>query len=314
MSMTSELRDELLKVSPGTDNCRRASVAAILRVCAEIRMTSGGIKIEAEVPTEAVGRMLRRELAEQHGVKATIVAIDSNTHLAGRYHVVVGGESGGGRLAAASGLIDRNGDPILGLPPLVIGGSPGEAAAALRGIFLVSGKLKGPTHSPALELACPTPEAACGVQSCADRAGVLSVLRSRKSISYVIVRDPDDIACLLTMMGAVSGRMLWERQRSRQIMIRKAQLSNANTLRATRAAVDTAAKVAAALEVLGDAAPPHLAAAGRLRLERKTASLDELGRASNPPVSKDTMAGQLRRLIIMAEQRKTDTVAAVATS
>lgn len=306
MTMTSELRDELLKVQPGPASCRRAMVSAMLRMCAEIRMSRAGLKVEAEVPTEAVARLLRREIADLYGISSEIVAISSNTYLNGRYHVVVTGESGGSRLAAGAGLINGSGDPIWGMPPLVVGGSPGDAAAALRGAFLVCGTLSGPTHSPVLEMRCPAAETAYGAHSCAQRVGVVTLVRELRGVSRVLVRDADDIGRLLTAMGATGGRMLWERHCARQTMIRRAHLANANTVRATRAAVSTAAKVAEALELLGDTVPDHLADTGRLRIERKNASLEELGRASDPPLTKDAVAGRLRRLLALAEQHRAD--------
>jgi DNA-binding protein WhiA len=306
MSMTSELRDELLHISSDTDSCRRTMVAAMLRVCAELRVSRVGLKVEAEVPTETVARLLRREIAQLYSIKAEIVAIASTSYLKGRYHVVVTGERGGGRLAAETGLMNVSGEPIWGMPSRVVGGSPGEVAAALRGMFLVCGTISGPTHSPVLELCCPAVETAYGAHSCAARVGVVTLVRELRSVSRVLVRDADDIGRLLGSMGSTSGRMLWERHRARQTMIRRAHLANANTVRATRAAVSTSAKVAEALAILGDDAPTHLVETGRLRIERRNASLEELGRASDPPLTKDSVAGRLRRLLALAEQCKSD--------
>ena len=52
-----------------------------------------------------------------------------------------------------------------------------------------------------------------------------------------------------------------------------------------------------------DDAPEHLRAAGRLRVANKQASLDELGRLSDPPLTKDAIAGRIRRLLAMADRR-----------
>jgi len=56
-------------------------------------------------------------------------------------------------------------------------------------------------------------------------------------------------------------------------------------------------------EKLGDTVPEHLAAAGRLRLEHKQASLEELGQLSDPPLTKDAVAGRIRRLLAMADKK-----------
>jgi DNA-binding protein WhiA len=54
--------------------------------------------------------------------------------------------------------------------------------------------------------------------------------------------------------------------------------------------------------VLGEHASEHLREAGRLRIEHPTASLEELSQRCDPPMSKDAMAGRLRRLIATAER------------
>ena len=43
--------------------------------------------------------------------------------------------------------------------------------------------------------------------------------------------------------------------------------------------------------------------AGRLRLEHKQASLEELGQLSDPVLTKDAIAGRIRRLLAMADKR-----------
>ncbi|NUT08855.1 MAG: DNA-binding protein WhiA, partial [Nonomuraea sp.] len=76
--------------------------------------------------------------------------------------------------------------------------------------------------------------------------------------------------------------------------------------RSARAAVAAGARVQRALEILGDEAPDHLVVAGRLRVEHKQASLEELGQIADPPLTKDAIAGRIRRLLAMADKRASD--------
>ena len=84
---------------------------------------------------------------------------------------------------------------------------------------------------------------------------------------------------------------------------RLANFDDANLRRSARAAVAAGARVARALEILGDEAPEHLLAAGRLRIEHSQASLEELGSLADPPMTKDAVAGRIRRLLAMADKR-----------
>jgi voltage-gated potassium channel Kch len=82
--------------------------------------------------------------------------------------------------------------------------------------------------------------------------------------------------------------------------------SLANLRRSARAAVAAGARVQRALEILGDEVPDHLREAGTLRLEHKQASLEELGQLAQPPMTKDAVAGRIRRLLAMADKRASD--------
>ena len=61
-----------------------------------------------------------------------------------------------------------------------------------------------------------------------------------------------------------------------------------------------------ALEILGTDAPEHLTTAGMLRIEHRQASLEELGQLADPQLTKDAIAGRIRRLLAMADKRARD--------
>uniref|UniRef100_UPI0024572953 DNA-binding protein WhiA n=1 Tax=Nocardia farcinica TaxID=37329 RepID=UPI0024572953 len=82
-----------------------------------------------------------------------------------------------------------------------------------------------------------------------------------------------------------------------------ANIDDANVGGAARAAVAAAARVERALEILGEDVPDHLAAAGKLRVQHRQASLEELGQLADPPMTKDAVAGRIRRLLSMADRR-----------
>ena len=69
------------------------------------------------------------------------------------------------------------------------------------------------------------------------------------------------------------------------------------------AVVAACARVERALEILADEVPDHLQLAGQLRLEHKQASLEELGQLHEPVLTKDAIAGRIRRLLAMADKR-----------
>ena len=87
---------------------------------------------------------------------------------------------------------------------------------------------------------------------------------------------------------------------------RLANFDDANLRRSARAAVAASARVARALEIFGDEIPGHLKEAGELRINFGQASLEELGSLAVPPMTKDAIAGRIRRLLAMADKRAHD--------
>lgn len=87
---------------------------------------------------------------------------------------------------------------------------------------------------------------------------------------------------------------------------RLANFDDANLRRSARAAVAAGARVQRAMEILGDDVPEHLLLAGRLRLEHQQASLEELGALADPPLTKDAIAGRIRRLLALADKQAAD--------
>src|SRR5262249_43379265 len=168
------------------------------------------------------------------------------------------------------------------------------------------GSLTEPGRSSALEVSCPGPEAALALVGAARRLGVSAKAREVRGADRVVVRDGEAIGALLTRMGAQDTRLVWEERRMRREVRatanRLANFDDANLRRSARAAVAAAARVERALEILGDTVPEHLASAGKLRVEHRQASLEELGRLADPPMTKDAVAGPVRRRLSLAER------------
>jgi cell division protein WhiA len=309
MAMTGVVKDELSRLSVLKPCCRKAEVSTLLRFAGGLHLVSGRIVIEAELDTGAAARRLRKDIADVFGHTSDVVVLaPSGLRKGNRYVVRVfrDGES----LARQTGLIDNNGRPVRGLPRHVVAGAGCDSESAWRGAFLAHGSLTEPGRSMSLEVTCPGPEAALALVGAARRLKIHANAREVRGVDRVVVRDGDAISALLTRLGAHDSVLAWEERRMRREVRatanRLANFDDANLRRSARAAVAAGARVARALEILGDEAPEHLVAAGRLRLEHKQASLEELGQLANPPLTKDAIAGRIRRLLAMADKRAGD--------
>ncbi len=309
MAMTAQVKAELAGTKVTKACCRKSEVSSMLRFAGGLHIVGGRIVVEAELDTGAAARRLRRDIAEVYGHPSDVVMVSGNGIRRGsRYvvRVVRDGEA----LARQTGLLDGRGRPVRGLPPQVVAGAGCDAVAAWRGAFLAHGSLTEPGRSSSMEVTCPGPEAALALVGAARRLGISAKAREVRGVDRVVIRDGDAIGALLTRLGAHESLMAWEERRMRREVRatanRLANFDDANLRRSARAAVAAGARVERALQILGDEVPDHLQLAGRLRLEHKQASLEELGQLHDPILTKDAIAGRIRRLLAMADKRARD--------
>ncbi len=309
MALTAQVKDELARLKVDRTSCRKAEVSATLRFAGGLHIISGRIVVEAELDTGAAARRLRQAISEVYGHESDVIVVSGGGLRRGsRYvvRVVKEGES----LARQTGLLDNRGRPVRGLPPQVVSAGVGEAEAAWRGAFLAHGSLTEPGRSSALEVTCPGPEAALALVGAARRLGISAKAREVRGIDRVVIRDGDAISAMLARLGAHDAMLVWEERRVRREVRgtanRLANFDDANLRRSARAAVAAGARVERAFEILGDELPDHLRQAGELRLAHKEASLEELGKLADPQLTKDAVAGRIRRLLATADKRAAD--------
>lgn len=305
MSLTADVKLELLRLRAKSTQARAAEVTSVLRFAGGLQLISGRIAVEAQVDSERLARRLARELAELYGVRARIsVATGAHGRSPDSYLVRV--LEAGETLARQTGLMDARRHTVRGLPNRLTTGTREDLAAIWRGAFLAAGSLTEPGRSSALEVVTPNSESAMALVGAAGRLGVASRAREVRGVHRVVIREGEAIAAMLTIIGASETVASWEamrqRRETRATANRLVNFDDANLRRSAQAAVTACARVERALEILGDDAPDHLKYAGHLRLQHRDASLDELGRQAEPPMTKDAVAGRIRRLLALADK------------
>lgn len=305
MSLTAGVKDELVRVGVTRRDPLIAEISTLLRFVCSMRPVGNDLVIEAEVDTEEIAMRVIRAIDHLFHFSVDLNILGSGVGTPRRYLLQMNDH--GRDLARLLGLLDRRGVPIRGIPAAVVGGTREDAAAAWRGAFLAHGSLTEPTRSHNLDLTCPCPEAALAMVGAARRLNVSAKTRELRGADRVVLRDAEEIGKLLLAIGAPETFDNWERQRKRREVRatanRLANFDDANLRRSARAAVASAARVERAIEILGADIPEHLLAAGLLRLEHRQSSLEELGRLADPEMTKDAIAGRIRRLLTLADRR-----------
>lgn len=313
MGLTADIKAEIAGTTVTASNARRSEVGAMIRFAGKLRLGDNNpgrspesLVVSLDVDSSDVAERARQHIVDLYDIHA-VVSDRTQSSKKPVFEVEWSRRGEGLDVARRLGLLDRAGRPVRGLPPRIVHGTAVDCEAAWRGAFLVRGSVTEPGRSSALEVIAPQTAAAIGLIGCARRLGIAAKNREVRGAERVQVREGDAIGALLSRMGAHRTRIEWDEQRKRReahtSTNRLANFDDANLRRSARAAAAAAARVQRATELLGDDIPEHLAAAGRLRTEHRHSSLEELGELADPPISKDAIAGRIRRLLSLADRR-----------
>ena len=302
---TSMAKDELSRHAAIKPCCRKAEVSTMLRLAGGIHRGQAGLVIEAELDTGAAARRLRTAIADVFGHQADHVLTpggpDTRRHL-----VRIGDSRAAENLARQAGLVSADGRRVSGLPAQVVTGAACDCEAALRAAFLAAGSLTPAGRSTTLEITCPGFETALAVAGAARRLGVPARTRDVRGVDRVTIKGGDEVMATLTRMGAHRTVRAFEApplHLASSSTRSAAGFEGANQRRCEQAAETARTRAQRALEILGHDAPEHLIAAGQLRIRHRLISLTELAQAADPPLTKDALAGRIRRLLAKADLR-----------
>jgi len=307
MALTNDLKYELTKLKPSKGELRLAELSVILRFTAAVHVVNATMVLEAEFDSSQLAGRVKSEIKELFGIDARVEILNaSGVRKSSRHNLRVVKQTD--LLVRQTGLYYPTGKPVRGIHSRFVSDSIEVAAAVWRGALLAHGSLTDPGRSSSLEVSCPSNEAASSLVGLAKRLGIPGAKsREVRGVHRVVIREGEEISKLLEIVGASGIKLRWDQLRAkrevRSTANRLANFDDANLRRSAQAAVASGARVARALEILGPDIPAHLKYAGELRLMHKQASLDELGHLATPPMTKDAVAGRIRRLLAMADKR-----------
>jgi DNA-binding protein WhiA len=309
MALTADLKYELIKLRPSKAELRLAELSVILRFTSSVVDINATKIFEAEFESSQLAVRVKSEIKELFGIDSRVDILHaSGVRKSARHNLRVSNQADLLLLVRKTGLYYPTGKPVRGIHSSFVSDSVEVAASVWRGALLAHGSLTDPGRTASLEVSCPSNEAASSLVGLAKRLGIPGAKsREVRGVHRVVIREGDDISKLLSLVGASSIQSRWDNLRAkrevRSVASRLANFDDANLRRSAQAAVAAGARVARALEILGPDIPAHLKHAGELRLNHKQASLDELGHLATPPMTKDAVAGRIRRLLAMADKK-----------
>lgn len=307
-ALTSLVKDEIAQVYPQLASSLVAEISTMFRFAGGLEINAGQVSVQAELTHPGAARHLWELVHKVYRMDPELIAVKNNMRHGNRYLVRI--SHNGERIARHMGLLDSKGRPVRGLAANIVGGSKSDAVAAWRGAFLARGTLLEPGRNAALEVTCPSLEAAYAIGGLARRLDIPYRARESRGAYRVDIREGDAISAMLTRIGAHEAVLRWEEIRTERevhgAVNRLANFDDANMRRSADAAVVAVIRVKRAFEILGDEVPDNLRQAGQFRIDFPDDSLNALGERLSPPATKDAVAGRLRRLNTMADKRAAD--------
>lgn len=309
---TEAVKEELARAAVGKACCCRAEVATMLRFAGTVSGDRGRVVVAAELDTAAAAQRLRTLIGQAFDVRAQLAVLPPTPRPRQPRRWAVQVTVGGDSLARRCGLLDEHDQAVRGLPPQVVAGARCAAEAIWRAAILAGGAVPESGKGTTLTVTCPGAHAALlslALTGAARRLHAPARAREVRGLEQVSITDPEAVAALLARLGAPEAARTCQRARATVTAGKTANtrrppaFDDANTARSAVAARVAAGQLARALEILDPHVPAHLAAAARLRIAHPEITLEQLGALCDPPLSKDTVAGRLRRLRLMADAR-----------
>ena len=308
MSFTDRVRDELAHVPADRVCCRRAELAAALRLGATFRRRGGdgdGFGLVVESPSGAVVRRLHRSVRAFAPVRPELTAVEAGgLRRAPSYRLAL--PVAARDLLATLGVVDEAGRPRHTVPAALTGRAC-DRAAYLRGTLLVAGSVSGPGRAPHLELRVASSGLAEDLARLLRDSGAAGAHASAHRDGWrVVAKGGGQIADVLAATGAHTAFLELDQGRLRRelrgVANRAANADRANLTRAVVASARQAAVIEQIVAQFGwDALDEELRAVALARIANPEATLAELGSLLDPPLGKSAVHRRLQRLCALAE-------------
>ena len=172
-------------------------------------------------------------------------------------------------------------------------------AAFLRGAFLAGGNVTDPERRFHLELATSHRSVARETVSLMQELGFSPRLSERSGNALLYFKQSDTIADFLTTVGAsvTSMNVLTVEKEMRNTVTRQINCDSANADKTVSAAQEQLTAIRQYASRFGlDTLPEPLKDAALLRITNPAASLADLARLSDPPVTKSCLSHRLRKI------------------
>lgn len=295
------VKDELARLEPGNMCCLHSELLGFLRAGAVMEVGQSGVQVTATIESPSVARRAFLLLKHTSSLSVNISREPRRIHNHSLYSVRLTTQPGLKEFLVELGYLRSDVREDMAVVPRI----DCCRRAYLRGFFLGSGSLSNPERSYHLELVTGSRRHATHLIRLLRAFDVCARRVERKDRQVVYLKEGDEIAAFLTLIGAVKSRLELENIRvvkgMRNQVNRLVNCETANLNKTVQAAYRQLTAIRFLVGRVGlESLPGPLREVARLRLEQPEATLKELGAQLNPPLGKSGVNHRLRRLEEMA--------------
>lgn len=308
MSFSNEIKNELAHIENPKRCCQVAELAGVVRMDGTILIGSkNGVGLELVTENAAVARKAFKSLKQLFQVE-TMITVQRLTRLKKNnlYQVRVPGQARVREILNALGLMK---DGLMYNPEISEKLVKKECCrrSYLRGVFLGAGSLSDPENGYHLEIVANSEEYASSLVHLIETFGLHPKISSRKNVLLVYLKESEQIADFLNIIGAHQALLELENIRIQKSMRnqvnRLVNCETANMNKTVDAACRQAVNIAFIQKCVGlDSLNDSLRAVAEARLEHPEVSLKELGALMDPPLGKSGINHRMRKLEEKAEE------------
>ena len=310
MSFSSKVKSELLHHFGEARHCQIAEIAAIINYCGEIEEKEEKFCVKIQTENNAAARKYFTLIKNTFNIECEMLVKRNNTLKKNRVYILElkDNEKNAEKVLMAAGILRINGtkkELSKTVSSLVIS-SICCKRAFIRGAFLSSGSVSDPEKNYHAEFVCADEEKSIQLRDVINSFELDSKIIKRKEHYVVYLKEGEQIADLLNVMGAHVSLLDMENVRilkdMRNNVNRKVNCETANINKTINAAVKQIEEIEFIRDNYGlSYLPPALYATAQARLDYPEASLKELGEKMSPPVGKSGINHRLQKISLIAE-------------
>ena len=308
MSFSNEIKNELAHMEHAKKCCEIAELAGLVRMDGTILIGSRkGIGLELVTENAAVARKAFKGLKKLFQVE-TEITVQRRTRLKKNnvYLVRVPGQPKVMELLDTLGLTR---DGLMYNPEISDALVKKECCirSYLRGVFLGAGSLSDPMNSYHLEIVANSEEYAGSLVKLIENFGLHPKISSRKNVLLVYLKESEQIADFLNVIGAHQALLELENIRiQKEVRNQVNRLVNCESANMNKT-IDAAVRQKNNIELIKkhyglEQLNEGLRAVAEARLNYPEISLKELGSVMDPPLGKSGINHRMRKLEELADE------------